>query len=201
MVALSLLRVGALGLMASLAVACVVENSSRGGGGAGSPESVGGTPGTPAGTPPKVTPLLVRVDPNVTMTANPGDGVGVFTEYSTGGHWHVWWTCDTNRTDQSCAFDVKITPSKGALTNAKSDAFVSNDDLTTAPAAIEATTTTSTNVEGVYFDTDPGVIITLDASVGGLEDGSFLFFVQDGKVNGGYTGKLTDPLELQGSSP
>jgi hypothetical protein len=44
-------------------------------------------------------------------------------------------------------------------------------------------------------------VITVEASVGGVKDGSFLFFVQDGKVNGGYAGKLTNPLQLQGKTP
>ena len=51
------------------------------------------------------------------------------------------------------------------------------------------------------FDTDPGAIITVDAAMGGIHDGRFLFFVQDGKVNGGYSGALTDPLMLEGTTP
>jgi hypothetical protein len=34
-----------------------------------------------------------------------------------------------------------------------------------------------------------------------VQDGSFLFFVQDGKVNGGFTGKVTNPLQVQGKTP
>ena len=52
-------------------------------------------------------------------------------------------------------------------------------------------------MQGVHFDTEPGELIELSAALGGEYSGQFLFFVQDGKVNGGYTGNLTDPLELQ----
>ncbi len=34
-----------------------------------------------------------------------------------------------------------------------------------------------------------------------MYDGSFLFFVQDGVVNGNYTGTITDPLMLEGKTP
>ena len=56
-------------------------------------------------------------------------------------------------------------------------------------------------MHGIRFDTNPGAVITVDAAIGGFKDGAFLFFVQDGKVNGGFTGKLTNPLQLQGNSP
>jgi hypothetical protein len=184
-------------LCAWFGLGCVVDNAQQ-----SSPPSAGEYSPTPSASVPNTgptAPMLVKVDPNVSMTATPGEGVGVFSEYKSGGHWHVWWTCDTNRTGQSCAFDVKVTPASGSLSNVRSDQFGSADTLTESP--LEAVTSTSTNTEGVYFDAVAGVAIKLDASVGGLRDGSFLFFVQDGQVNGGFTGVLTDPLLLEGSSP
>jgi hypothetical protein len=189
----------AVGVVATLLVACVADSTqvvpygSNGGSGP--------APSASTGTNGPTKPILVQVDPNVTMTATPGDGVGVFNEYKSGGHWHIWWTCDTNKTSQSCAFDVKVTPSSGALSNVRSDMFATSDTLTSTSASLAAVTSTSTTAQGIYFDANSGIPITLDASVGGLEDGSFLFFVQDGQVNGGYTGQLTDPLMLEGASP
>jgi hypothetical protein len=187
-----------LALLASLAVACVAESTPP-----PPPEvySGGGQPPTTTASNAPTEPILVKVDPNVTMTATGGQGVGVFNEYKTGGHWHVWWTCDTSRTNQPCAFDVKVTPQSGELSNVRSDQFVSTDTLTDGAVSLEAVTTTGTNTEGIFFDAVAGVPITLEASVGGLKDGSFLFFVQDGQVNGGYTGQLTDPLMLEGATP
>jgi hypothetical protein len=158
-------------------------------------------PTQPAPSAEPTAPMLVDVDPGATMTATPGDGVGVFIEYATGGHWHLWWTCDTNRTSQSCAFDVKVTPSTGAIANATSDQFATTDALDASSTALEATTSTTTTAQGIHFDTTPGVTITLTASVGGLENGAFLFFVQDGQIDGDFTGQLTDPLMLKGSTP
>jgi hypothetical protein len=56
-------------------------------------------------------------------------------------------------------------------------------------------------VQGVRFNTEPDAIITVSAALSGEYSGSFLFFVQDGKVNGGYTGTVTDPLQFQSTSP
>jgi hypothetical protein len=151
---------------------------------------------------PSATPMLVKVDTNNTLSVSAGQGVGVFTEYDQGGHWYISWTCDTNRSGESCPFGIQVSVKSGAISNANSDGFASTDTLDTSNTKqIVATTTTTTTVEGVRFDTDPGAVITLSATLGGGYSGSFLFFVQDQQINGGYTGALTDPLELQGSSP
>jgi hypothetical protein len=146
-------------------------------------------------------PMLVLVDNDRTMNANPGDGVGVFTEYRTGGHWRVWWTCDTNKTNQSCTFDVSATVTGGSVTNVAGVSLAAGDTLSQGGAQIQAQTTTTTSVQGMTFDAPAGATITLDAQMDAQRDGSFLFFVQDGKIDGGYTGTLTDPLMLQPSAP
>jgi hypothetical protein len=145
--------------------------------------------------------MLVEVDTDQTMTAVGGDGVGVFIEYAKGGHWHVWWTCDTTRTQQSCEFSVSAAATSGNISNLDSAELAGG--FTTSPTAsrVDAKSTTTSQVHGMRFDTDAGAIVTIDAAVGGLKDGAFLFFVQDGKVNGGFAGRLTNPLQVQGKTP
>ncbi len=199
----SLIRLAPVAAIACLTAACFVQGDPPSSSSGTPVPSTGGTTpgGADAGPGPSVTPLLVKVDANVTMTANPGDGVGVFNEYASGGHWHVWWTCDTNKTGQPCDFDVKLSVASGAITNVRADQLLASDTLSTGTTPLEVQTSTTNGVAGVFFDTLPGAVVTLDAAVGGLRDGSFLFFVQDGKVNGGYAGTVTDPLELQGATP
>jgi hypothetical protein len=171
--------------------------------------SRGGTPvpitsgGSSTGTAPSSQAMLVDVDTNRTMVAQGGDGVGVFSEYAAGGHWHVFWTCDTNRTNLDCGFNVGLTTT-GAITNAAGQSLDANDALSLGQAAsgqVSVQTQTSTLIQGVTFDTAPGSAVALDAQIDGQRDGRILFFVQDGKVNGGYQGALADPLTLEPSSP
>jgi hypothetical protein len=145
--------------------------------------------------------MLVEIDTDQTMDAVGGDGVGVFIEYSKGGHWHVWWTCDTTQTRQSCDFSVSATAASGTITNVDATALPAGAVSSATPSRVDAKSTTTTELHGVRFDTKPGAVITVDAAVGGLKDGAFLFFVQDGKVNGGFAGKLTNPLQFQGNAP
>jgi hypothetical protein len=167
-------------------------------GGAGSSSSGGSSSGSGQ-------TMLVDVDPNQTMSVNAGDGVGVFTEYQSGGHWHVYWTCDTNKTSLPCSFDVTVSVSTGTFANMAGQGAVNADTIARTSTQIEATTTTTTEIDGLTFDTvvpaGTTPIITLDAKMDGAEDPTFLFFVQNGKINGNYGGTLTDPLMLEPSTP
>lgn len=197
------LRVASVAALLSPLVACVYSNDPPhrldGTGGAAAPAPTGGLGGIPAPVTPA--PMLVAVDTDQTMTADPGKGVGVFIEYATGGKWHVWWTCDTATTGQSCDFAVSASVTTGTLANLDAGELPGGFVATPTPSRVDARVTTSNEVHGVRFTTNPGAVLTVQASVGGLQDGSFLFFVQDGKVNGGYAGKLTNPLQLQGKTP
>jgi len=159
------------------------------------------TPPAPTTPPTSTTPMLVEVDTDQTMNAAGGEGVGVFIEYAKGGKWRVWWTCDTNQTKQPCDFAVSASVESGALANVDASELAGGFVTAPTPARLDARSTITTEVRGLRFETAPGAVITIEASVGSIKDGSFLFFVQNGKVNGGFTGKLTNPLRLQGATP
>jgi hypothetical protein len=186
-------------IAAFVALGCSSESSSAGyatpgyaGTGASSSSGSGGAAAAK--------PMLVVVDTDRVMNASPGDGVGVFTEYRSGGHWRIWWTCDTSKTSLPCPFTVTAT--SGAISNAAGVSLQTGDTVDQPNSSeVAASTTTTTSVQGMTFDTAPGATITLDAQMDGQETGEMLFFVQDGKIKGGYTGTLTDPLMLEPSTP
>ena len=158
-------------------------------------------PASSTDTPPSPAPMLAVVDTDQTMTADPGQGVGVFIEYGAGGNWHIWWTCDTAKTNQSCDYSVAATAAQGTIASVDASALQGGTVANPTPSRVEARITTTNQTHGLSFKTDPGVVVTVEASIGGVQDGSFLFFVQDGKVNGGFTGKVTNPLQVQGKTP
>jgi hypothetical protein len=214
MVVMKIGRILSLALLPSTLFACVYDNEpprrlspdpapyeAAAPSGEGTADGSGGGGTTSPGSAASPSPMLVQVDTDQTMTADPGQGVGVFIEYAAGGKWHIWWTCDTAKTDQSCDFSVSATAKAGNISNADASRLEGGFMTTPTPSSVEAKVTTSNEVHGITFDTSPGVVITLKASMGGITDGSFFFFVQDGKVNGGYPGQLTNPLQLQGSTP
>ena len=134
-------------------------------------------------------PLTVIIDANQTMTAVGGDGVGVFVEYKSGGHWHVWWTCDTNHSKLACSFTISGSV-LGGVRNLTGDSSAS-----LSAGSLVASSTVTTDVKEIFFDANPGEKLTLDARVNGIDPTtSLFFFVQDGKINGAYPGALTNPL-------
>jgi hypothetical protein len=151
--------------------------------------------------PASSTPLLVEVDTGQTMSAAPGEGVGVFVEYASGGLWYVWWTCDTLASGQECAWDVRVAAKSGTIRNVDASSLPGGYVTTPNETTLEASATTTTELHGIHFETDPGAVISVTASLDGQASGAYLFFVQGGQVNGGYEGTLTNPLEFQGSTP
>jgi hypothetical protein len=166
-------------------------SSSSGGSGPAPYTSSSGT------APPQ--PLLVDVDTGGTLLTTPGNGIGVYVEYQTGGHWRVSWTCDTSLTSLSCSFIVDASVTAGTIASTGTEGLNPDDSVSQASARqIEAVTTTTTGVDAILFDTNPGEAITVTVS---LNAPVSFFFVQDNLVNGGYKGVLTNPLIFQPSTP
>jgi hypothetical protein len=182
-----------LGVVGPLA-GCVADStsgtSSSGGSGPSGSSSSGGA---------ATQPLLVYVDTGGTLVATPGNGIGVYVEYQSGGHWRVSWTCDSALTNLSCSYVVDASVGTGTITNPNGDGLGGGDTISQAsPRQIEAVATTTTGEDEILFDATPGVPITLTVS---LNAPVSFFFVQDNLVNGGYKGTLTNPLILKPSSP
>jgi hypothetical protein len=159
-----------------------------------------------AGTPAQEqadAPDLIAVDTGETLSTTPGDGVGVFVEYAAGGHWHVFWTCDTNKTNASCTYTIGLVTRDGsALANIAPAGFRPSDTLRQEPSSLVANCVTDTGTAEVRFDTAPGTTIEVDAAIGGIKDSRLFYFVEAGKLNGGRdTSTLTDPLLFGGLEP
>lgn len=180
---------------AALLGGCFSDATSTSGGSSGS--AGGGPVGSSSGG--EAQPLLVDVDTNATLVTTPGQGIGVYLEYETGGHWRISWTCDTAITNLPCNFVVDASVATGAIANPVASGLGIDDAISQAtPQQIEAVTTTTSGIDAMLFDASPGAAITVTVQ---LNAPVSFFFVQDNLVNGGYTGPLTNPLVLQPTTP
>jgi hypothetical protein len=143
-------------------------------------------------------PLHVQVDTNATLVTTPGNGIGVYVEYESGGHWSVSWTCDSSLTNLSCNFTVDASVTSGTIVDTGTTVGAGDAVTQANPSQIEAVTVTTTEVDGMTFDTTPGAQVTVSVS---LNAPVSFFFVQNNKVNGGYQGALTNPLIFEPLSP
>ncbi len=186
----------AVGFISALACACVIDTT-------GASKRIFGDAGTveaPSAHPPSTTLINSgTLDTGATMTQVAGDGIGVFVEYQPGGSWHVWWTCDTNKTHQSCDYTVTAHVPGGA-TDLVGQELLSKD-VAALSDGWSATSTTETQVHGLSFKTSAGATLSLSANIAGIENTNFLFFVQSNKVVGGSESPFANPMSLTPSKP
>jgi hypothetical protein len=145
--------------------------------------------------------LTAIVDTNRTLNATAGQGVGVFVEYDSGGHWDVSWTCDTAISNETCDFDLAFTIVNGGGAVPTNVMVYGDPTLPPVQGGLVITSTVGSSLDEVTFDTAPGATIELTTKLSGELNGAIVFFVQDGAVNGGYAGTLSDPLDFVGATP
>ncbi|MFO0760848.1 MAG: hypothetical protein U0359_30505 [Byssovorax sp.] len=176
-------------------IGCIVEDGS------------GGTNPPPDTTPQLDDPREVSITPDKTLDSPPGEGVGMFVEYATGGHWHVYTTCDSLVTSNndgsqvSCAFDAFFTvvDGSGKITNAVGENLEGKDAVTVAgDGTVHLFADTDTDTDGITFDTAPGAVIELEAYLDGNPEPRFIYWFGDTIL---HAGAPTDPVQFRPSAP
>jgi hypothetical protein len=163
--------------------------------------SSSGSEDPPTVNPPTLdTPKQVAITPDKTLKSDAGAGVGIFAEYASGGHWHVWTTCDTNTSKVSCDFEAFAIPQKGAqISNVKGEHLEGSDvaeALTDGSAHLS--TSTSTEFDGMTFDADPGAVVELEVYFEGVPDARIVYWFGDDTL---HTGAPTDPIDFVPAAP
>lgn len=142
-----------------------------------------------------------RVDADATMSVSPGEGAGVFVQYASGGHWNVFTSCDTNRSDRPCRFDIVILPvdSSVSISGPQGQQLEPVDVLTLgSDGSIRLQTGTAGRLDGVSFDADPGATMRVDVLLDGEARPDFVNWVSDGEQRQGTAG---NPVDFKPSSP
>jgi len=196
---------GAMGSVLALAAmmvlgGCVVESGPGGcdcGGTGGA--ATGGASGVGGGSAGQGTIVKATVDTDQTLEATPGEGIGVFIEYAAGGTWHVYATCDTKISNMSCAHDVSVTvPAGSGFGGIRHDGLEGRDAVQEYSDGLDLLTDTSSDFDGVYFETDPGATVRFETWMDGEADARFVYWVGGGAV---HAGAPSNPLDLVPSQP
>lgn len=175
---------------------CIVESGNGAcdcgtGGAAGS----GGSGGAGGST----SVVKATIDVDQTLDTAPGEGIGVFIEYASGGTWHVFTSCDTAISGLTCAHNVSVTvPASASFGNIKQDGLEGADTVYEYTDGLELATDTSTDLDGVYFDTDPGAKVRFEVWLDGQAESRFVYWVGGGAV---HAGAPSNPVDLIPSAP
>jgi len=155
----------------------------------------------PPEQPPADEPMTVNIDPDATFTeVAPGEGVGLFMEYGTGGKWHLWTTCDTNYSNVACSFDVVVSvDTESEVLKVDEEDLEGFDEvrmIDSGTASFKADTASDT--DGMVFETTPGATVRLDMLLDGKAEPRFVFWFGDGVL---HKGAPTNPVDFAPKSP
>ncbi len=182
--------------------ACIVETNQCDGttpsscGGSGGSSGTAGSGGSGGGS--AATVVKAKIDAGQTLETTPGDGIGVFVEYAKGGTWHVYTACDTARSGYSCAHDVLVTVMGSTYKNLRNDSLEGQDRVDQFADGFQLLAETSSDLDGVYFDANPGATVRFDVYLDGSPDGRFFYWFGGGAL---HAGAPSNPIDLVPSEP
>lgn len=152
--------------------------------------------------PPVVeeTPMLMSIKTDATVSAEPGEGVGVFVEYAAGGTWRIWTTCDTNYSNVACLFDIFASVDTASeLIEVTGADLEGRDEVTTVEEGIvQLAASTSSDIDEMRLVTTPGAILRLEVYLDGASQPRFVYW-QGVEVL--HQGAPTNPVDFEPTEP
>jgi hypothetical protein len=138
------------------------------------------------------------IDTDATLEVEAGRGVGVFVEYASGGRWRVFVACDSLDSDLPCRWDLLVS-SASELSDVAEETFEdagapenSTTVLFRQRSAVHFTSETTTQLEGMRFETTPGATVRIDVLLDGVADGRFIYWIGGGAVHSGAPSSVLD---------
>jgi hypothetical protein len=147
----------------------------------------------------------VPIDTGATLgpEQGPGNAIGVFVEYTTGGAWHVFTVCDTDRSGLTCHWDIVASVAKGTLDPKDSEIDPTDEILRVDSGALRLLLDTRSEVDSVRLLADPGENLQIDVTLDGNYDPSyalgFVFSVSGGTSDG--AGAPSNPVVFSPTEP
>ena len=147
------------------------------------------TPDAPSATVEQAT-----IDADQLLDVEPGAGAGAFVEYETGGTYHVTTSCDV-ASGADCAWDIVVTPLRGAPIKNVSPFDLENDDTLGFGATnqLRLVAYTGDDFDGFSFQTEPGAALEVDVLLDEGAANRYLFWVGDGAL---HSGAPSNPVDL-----
>jgi hypothetical protein len=141
----------------------------------------------------------VSIDTGGQLKTEAGTGAGVLVEYTTGGRWHVFTVCDTAISGYGCEFDITAQVIGGIVTNLFGEQLESDDIATSyCPNTAILGTTTSTDFDGIWFDTTPGATVRITAALGATIYNNLFYWMSGGVVRDDAS---ANPVEFTPTTP
>jgi hypothetical protein len=151
------------------------------------------------GGPPQE-PYYTTIDRDQVLSTDLGDGAGLFVEYTSGGTWSVWTSCDTLLTDHSCVWEVSIV-SQAAIDTVDAYGLEPNDEvarIADATNRLAFFAETTFDSDEIVFTTEPGALVSIVAWLDGYDAPGYLVWFGNGEVR---PGAPRSPVVFQPDAP
>jgi hypothetical protein len=150
--------------------------------------------------PPPSDPMLVTIDADKTISAEPGEGVGLFVEYAAGGTWRLWTSCDTNYSNVACAFDVVLSVDTASeITKVEGEDLEGFDEAGTYDeGSAFFVADTDSNLDAVVVHTTEGAILRVDMLLDGYPEARFIYWFGEDVL---HQGAPSNPVDFEPSAP
>lgn len=140
------------------------------------------------------------IDTDEAMEVDPGESVGIFVEYQSGGAYFVYTTCDTDVSGYACYFDIVLraaerTPIWGVSLD---QLEVGDDVIVRDQSTVRLLAYTDYETDGILVQVDEGEALRIDALLDGECAQDYLRWVSEGVPQ---PGAPSNPFELEPTSP
>ena len=143
-------------------------------------------------------PVYVTIDADQILHTDLGQGVGLFVEYSTGGGWRLWTSCDTLISDATCRFDAHAV-GDADLSHVTAVGLGEGDSVELGAAnELWFYAETGTEADAVEFASTPGSSVEVELWLDGAIHPDYLYWVGDGVV---HEGAPDSPVVFEPNAP
>jgi len=132
--------------------------------------------------------VYTTIDADHVLDTELGEGAGVFVEYTSGGTWLLWTSCDTLITGNTCSWDIAVRSYSAIDALADSDLEAYDRVEVLSGNAFNFYSETYSHSDAVEFGTLPGEQIEIDVILDGYRGNNYLVWYGDGYVHPGAVG-------------
>jgi hypothetical protein len=151
---------------------------------------------------PSVDIQQASIDTGAALTTEPGQGVGALIEYEAGGKWRFHLACDTSLSSERCHWDIVVEPLGGArirnVTGEQLELDNGEDDFAFDRSGAQLLAITSTDLDSLVVETDPGAGLRVDVLLDGDHGNEFVYWIGGGAM---HRGAPTNPVDLTPTEP
>ncbi|MBM4358711.1 MAG: hypothetical protein FJ096_11460 [Deltaproteobacteria bacterium] len=147
---------------------------------------------------PVVEPFYTTIDADHTLTTTLGDGAGMFVEYTRGGIWRFWTSCDTRVTGYGCNYRLFVYPLGGIAAIDGIDLESSDRVDVHGDGTLTFTATTAFDSDAIELVTKPGALLEAELELDGYVEPSYFVWYGNGLVR---QGAPRSPVVFQPDAP